>query len=928
MSHPFGDLLSHHLHRRHGLSQAKLAAGVLQDPAVVSEMCRGRRLTGSRSRRRVTAIIAWLQHEAALTTRAEADALLAAAGMAPLSASDPDDLRLLQGLAIQVSSLPAKPATGGASANGASNNLPIDPTPFVGRARELSEVLARLADPDCRLLTLLGPGGVGKSRLSVEAARRLPAYMVPDGVYLVPGLPADSADGLVAAIAAAIEFRCYPEVPAREQLLDYLREKQMLLILDNVDALTTTSAMLVSGMLSCAPKVKLLATSRELVNVREEWLYPVDGLSLQTCDAEGTTESDALKLFAHCAKRVYAGFGGPRDIECANRICRLVEGMPLAIELATSWLKMLACEDIAQELEHDLGLLSTRMHNMPEPHRSIHTVFEQSWHRLTPDEQTVVMRLAVHHGFCLEAARATGGASIHILAALVDKSLVHRPVDGRYEMHALLRQFALEKLAFDKELQAETLAEHSTYYLSYLIELTDDLLGEDQAQVLPELGAEDANIRAAWQHAVQHAATPDIAAALSALYWCYALRSRFEEGEAVFALAAGARQVQLSDNALHGRLCARQGAFAVAACRYTEGEQLLDEAAKIAQQTKDVTEQAFVLIQQGLLAHYQGRYALALERLKNGHALSELAGDAIGMAQSLFGIATVYGCGMGQWDKVSGYQQRCLQICEKYKLLHQAAYALEDLGTCFLISGKPAEAAPYYRESSEIFRASQDWYGYAKALNGLGAAITFADPSQRSRGQRYKVESIEVLRKLGHRRQLAHHLGGLSDDQLVLGELSNAYASASESCSVATAVGEPFLVCFSNILLAKISCARKEYSIADYYVRQALVANQHAEYAAWLSWCLIVWVQTRLCTNAATPAERIALLALMYRSLIDQTDFRLFRDGNTLVAELEAGLTMESIAAARTQSAEIELSAVASDILQLAQGIDSGRSQA
>ena len=425
--------------------------------------------------------------------------------------------------------------------------------------------------------------------------------------------------------------------------------------------------------------------------------------------------------------------------------------MPLAIELAASWLKMMACEDIVQELEHDLSLLSTRLHNMPEPHRSIHTVFEQSWHRLTPDEQTVVMRLAVHRGFCLDAARATGGASIHSLAALIDKSLLHRPVNGRYEMHALLRQLALEKLAFDKELQAETLAKHSTYYLSYLVERTDDLLGKDQAQMLVEAGAEDANIRAAWQHAVQDTAIPDIAAALSALYWCYALRSRFEEGEAVFALAAGARQVQLADQTLHGRLCARQGAFAVAACRYTEGEQLLNEAAKIAQHTNDVIEQAFVLIQQGFLAYHQGRHLLALERFKNGHELSEFAGYAIGMAQSLFGLGTVYGCGMGQWDKVAGYQQRCLQICEKHNLLHQAAYAVEDLGTSFLISGKPAEAVPYYRQSSEIFRASQDWYGYAKALNGLGSAISFTDPSQRARGQHLKVESIEVLRKLGHR---------------------------------------------------------------------------------------------------------------------------------------------------------------------------------
>ncbi len=928
MSHPFGDLLSRHLHRRHGLSQAKLAAGVLQDPSVVSEMCRGRRLTGSQSRLRVTAIIEWLQREAALTTRDEADALLIAAGMAPLSASDSADVRLLQVLSSKPSSPPARAPTGDTSVSDARNNLPVDPTPFVGRARELAELLARLHDSDCRLLTLLGSGGVGKSRLSIEAARRLPAWAIPDGAYFVPCLSVDSVESLISAISHAVNFRLYPEVPARGQILDYVREKQMLLILDSVDDLTTTSATLVVDMLLCAPKLKLLATSREPMNVREEWQFPVEGMSIDAGGARDATESDALKLFACCAKRVHAGIGSTWDVESATSICRMVEGMPLAIELAASWLKTLTCEQIAHELEHGLGVLITRLHNVPESQRSIHAVFEQSWHRLSPVEQSVLMRLSVHRGFSLEAAQAISGASIHILASLIEKSLVREPVDGRYQMHALLRQLATENLRLDAELHADTLAKHSDYYLSNVVKRTIGLLGKDQAQMLEELGAEDANIRAAWEHAVQHVAIPDICAAMSGLYWCYEFRSRFDEGAATFALAAEARPIQLADQALHGQLCARQGAFAVAACRYTDGERLLDEASKIAQQTNNVAEQAFVLIQQGMLAYYQGQHPLALTRLAKGLQLSELACDPIGIAQSLFGLGTVYGCGMGQWDKVARYHQRCLQICNEHQFLHQAAYAMEDLGTCFLISGKPVEAVPFYRESSEMFRASQDWYGYAKALNGLGAATTLADPAQRSLGQRFQAESVEILRKLGHRRQLAHHLANIGNDQIDHRELDDAYKSASESYAVASAVGDSFVVMFSTILLAKISCARKEYSIADYHVRQSLLAYPYTEYGVWLSWCLIVWVQIRLRTNAAsdvaTPAQRVALLAVLYRSLMDQTDFRLFRDGNPLIEEIEAGLGKESVAEARAKSVKLELSLVASNILQSAQSIDSG----
>lgn len=922
MSHPFGDLLNRHLHRRHGLSQAKLAAGVLQHPSVVSEMCKGRRLTGSQSRLRVAAIIEWLLREGALTSRDEADGLLIAAGMAPLSANDSVDARLLQKLANGHNSALARTATGDTSLPEARNNLPIDPTPFVGRERELAEVLARLHDSDCRLLTLLGPGGVGKTRLSVEAARRLPAWAAPDGAYFVPCLSVDSVESLTSAIAHAIHFRLYPEVPAREQLLDYVRDKQLLLILDNIDDLTATGAAVISDLLVCAPKLKLLATSREPMNVREEWQFPVEGLSVHVNGAGAATESDALKLFANCAKRVHADSGGTSDAECATRICRLVEGMPLAIELAASWLKTLACEQIAHELEHGLGVLITRMHNMPEAHRSIHAVFEQSWRRLTPAEQSVLMQLSVHHGFSLEAARSIGGASIHILAALIEKSLLHEPSNGRYQMHALLRQFAMEKLRLHVELHAETLAKHSAYYLSHVVDRTPGLMGPDQAQMLEELGAEDANIHAAWEHAVQRVAIPDIGAAMSGLYWFYEIRSRFDEGAATFALAAEARPIQLADQILHGQLCARQGALAVAACRYSHGEQLLDEASKIAQQTQNVAEQAFVLIQQGMLAYYQGQHLLALARLEKGLQLCELAGDAMGIAQSLFGLGTVYGCGMGQWDKVAGYHQRCLQICSEHQFLHQAAYAMEDLGTCFLISGKPVEAVPFYRESSEMFRALQDWYGSAKALNGLGSAMALADPARSLLGLRHKAESIAILRKLGHRRQLAHHLCSLSDEQLSLGELDDAHASASESHALASAVGDPFVVVLSTIMLAKIACARKEYAIADHHVRQSLLAYPSTEYGAWLSWCLIVWVHIRLRTNAAcdvaTPAERAALLAVLYRSLTGQTDFRLFRDGNPLVGEIESGLDMESVAEARAMSVKLELTALVSDIMQSA----------
>ena len=277
-------------------------------------------------------------------------------------------------------------------------NLPAPRTSFVGRESELDEIDRLLEDPGCRLLTLVGPGGAGKTRLALEAAaRRIEHY--PHGVHFVPLVSVASAEFLAPAVAESIQFAvdgAHSGFSAQEQLLDYLGERSTLLVLDNFEHLVD-GADLLGEIIERAPNVELLTTSRERLNVQSEWVLDVHGLGLAE---NGNGGSGALRLFVERARQVEPSFslddGDQRDQ--AGRICRLVEGLPLGIELAASWVSMLSCAEIADEIEQNIDFLATSMRDVPERHRSLRAAFDQSWRLLSGEQQDVLSRLSVQIG--------------------------------------------------------------------------------------------------------------------------------------------------------------------------------------------------------------------------------------------------------------------------------------------------------------------------------------------------------------------------------------------------------------------------------------------------------------------------------------------------------------------------------------------------
>lgn len=366
------------------------------------------------------------------------------------------------------------------------SNIPYTTTPLLGRWVELEGILSRLENPDCRLITVTGPGGAGKTRLAAQAALDgAPGF--PDGVCFVPLAGVTSPEAIVPTILQCLDLTLPPSGEAKTQLLSNLRLKKMLLVFDNFEQLLEGSLLLLE-ILHHALNLKLLVTSRERLALSEEWLMPLSGLKV---------DEAAVALFVQSAERVAPVVDLSREEAAIREICRLVEGFPLAIELAASWVGVMTCEGIAQEIRTSLDFLNSRLRDVPERHRSVRGLFNTSWNLLTPEEQAVFMRLSVFRGgFAAREARHVAGASLEELRALMDKSLMRGDGHGRFELHELIRQYAGEKLAASGQAQY-TARQHFEAYLALAEEAEPQLFGTEQPKWLKRLEAEWDNFRAA-----------------------------------------------------------------------------------------------------------------------------------------------------------------------------------------------------------------------------------------------------------------------------------------------------------------------------------------------------------------------------------------------------------------------------------------------
>lgn len=382
-------------------------------------------------------------------------------------------------------------------------NLPIQSTTFVGRQRELAEITQLLFWTETRLLTILAPGGMGKTRLALAVAEEhLPHFA--DGVIFVPLVALSSPEDIAPAIAENIGLQFYSSETPTQQLQDYLHERQLLLILDNFEHLLD-GATLLRDIIHNAPQVKLLVTSREKLRLTNEIVFTLSGLNFLDWDtSKDALTYDAVRLFTQTAQRVRPDFDlQSEESDYLARICRLTNGMPLALVLAAGWIDVLTLEQIADEIQQGIDILETELRDIPDRHKNMRVMLNYTWGRLNEDERNVFMTLSIFRGgFTAEALEAVMQVNKRHLRRLVDKALLQALPIGRYDIHELLRQFGEEKLS-EVNHSVTIQQKHARYYLNLITSLEPDLQSSKVKQT-DTITTEFGNIRRAWWWAVDH----------------------------------------------------------------------------------------------------------------------------------------------------------------------------------------------------------------------------------------------------------------------------------------------------------------------------------------------------------------------------------------------------------------------------------------
>lgn len=824
------------------------------------------------------------------------------------------------------------PVAGASPPQPLPHNLPRQMAPIWGRATELAQLAAYLGDPTVPLITILGPGGIGKTRLAIEAthtlitAPRLPAgenderLPFQDGVYLVALAPLREAAAIAPAIAAVIGCRFQPNGGDEStQLLGYLRSRSMLLLLDNVEHLLDETEIF-GAILAAAPQVQLLVTSRHKLNRTGETVllltgldYPLATIAPEPGEAPAVGERllhySAVRLFVEHVRRVHGNLSlGDADLPAVGQICRLAQGMPLAILLAAAWVEVLSPAEIAAEIEQNVafwGVTTNQAQSvapeeaLPSRQQTMHAIFEHSWQLLTRDEQGVFARLSIFRGGCTRpvAQQVTGG-SLRELLSLAHKSLLVRDsASGRFTVHELLRQLAAEKLlalgqaaAPLHQLAVTTMerlyAQNLTPYYGELADHAERAQMADKAQLYLQLAGDAArdsfqNSLALDYYGRALALTPEAAVgAIFALRMeCQAiyhlLGRRPEQAAELTALADLGSRLGDSRNSIE--VLVAQARYLETVSDYAAAVATAQEAAQLAERVNAPALHCKSLLLWGQALWRLGDLAGAKAQLGRALAAVQTISDPLTESTILRSLGIVFEF---QWKytEAATYYERSLAICRREGNRQGEVGNLNNLGVVAFYQGDLSGAQRYLAEALPIRRLLGDRRGEGHGLHNLGVlSATWGDYA---RAQRDAEQSLTIFREVGDRWGEADALHSLGSLLVIQADYEQALALYQAALTLAQEIGYQRCTALALCTLGHLAQEQNQPDVAKAHYRAALAGARQNNFSGYALEALAGLAVVALAQGEPTQAQRLVsdvLAALDAEALAQANEpFRLY----------------------------------------------------
>jgi len=682
---------------------------------------------------------------------------------------------------------------------------PVHDPEFVGRTVELRRIRNLLLQGEARLITLVGPGGAGKTRLAQRALREI-ADAFPDGSAVVLLEGAKSPAELMARLAGELGVRQAGKRDPVEDVEAFLRDRRMLVVLDNFEELAA-HAGIVERLLAAAPGVRVIATSRVRLATASEWLLPLEGLPCPDAEDRDHLESfDAVRLFVQAARRVEPALVPSVEAAAIVDICRQVEGLPLALEVAASWTRVLSCDAIASELRRGTEVLQSVDPARPARHASMEVVFDQSWRLLTEIERAALARLSVFHGgFAPEAARTVAAASLPVLGALADKSLL-RKAGARLHMHPLVAQLAARRLPEGDGTQRA----HAAYFLRLLAQSSRKAEHGDGA-TLGAIETEFENCRAAWRFAVATEAVDFLVSAAPTVTSFLEHRGRLAEGAALFEEALSAPFVALAP-ALRALLLGQLGQMHFRRDAYADGMEAGTQALEAAKQARDPKLRGFALQVLGLCSMRLARNEDAKRFLEEGLRAATAAPDLRRMAAMMHNLALV--------AKLMGNREEALRLfldslaqARKMGDVGGEAMTLANIGILYGERGDNASAIAQLRAGLAICEANG--IVATRALIVANLAVATVKSRDFAAAEGYANSAFELAHATGNTYIACYMNMQFARIALARGDLAGARGRLRDAMEVAVTLLRPAVVfegftCFAELLATSEAqdCAR------------------------------------------------------------------------------------------------------------------------